>query len=276
MLRNTKDLAHYVIDATDGTIGHVRDFYFDDDAWVVRYLVVETGLWLVGRKVLISPIAVHDPNWLERTLPVSMTRQQVKDSPNIDTDKPVSRQNEEQYSGYYTYPYYWAGAGLWGDGLYPYAMFPGYVGLGDSGANREERERDDVARLHAERIRHRNDDPHLRSCHAVTGYKIRATDGELGTVAGYLVDDETWAIGYLIVQTGHWWDGHEVLVAPQWISGVEWVDGSVSVALTRAQVRSAPAYEPAIPWSRRMDTSLYQHYGRTGYWGGEPGRAVER
>ena len=276
MLRNTKDLAHYVIDATDGTIGHVRDFYFDDDAWVVRYLVVETGLWLVGRKVLISPIAVHDPNWLERTLPVSMTRQQVKDSPNIDTDKPVSRQNEEQYSGYYTYPYYWAGAGLWGDGLYPYAMFPGYVGLGDSGANREERERDDVARLHAERIRHRNDDPHLRSCHAVTGYKIRATDGELGTVAGCLVDDETWAIGYLIVQTGHWWADHQVLIAPQWISGLEWSDKSVSVDMTLAQVRQAPAFDPDVAWSRELDSGLHQHYGRTGPWAGHTGRWAER
>ena len=102
---------NYAISATDGQIGHVEDFYFDDDAWVVRYLVVDAGSWLSSRKVLISPISVQRPNWLERTLPVSISMEQVKTSPNIDTDKPVSRQNEEQYMGYYGYPYFWGGAG---------------------------------------------------------------------------------------------------------------------------------------------------------------------
>src|SRR5271170_6267835 len=114
MLRSLKDLEDYAIHATDGVIGHVTDFYFDDDAWVVRYLLVETGTWHSSRRVLISPIAIGQPNWVERILPVSITREQVKNSPEIDTDKPVSRQHEVQFLGYYGYPYYWAGDGLWG------------------------------------------------------------------------------------------------------------------------------------------------------------------
>jgi hypothetical protein len=263
MLRNTKDLEKYTITATDGEIGHVKDFYFDDDAWVVRYLVVEAGSWLSSRKVLISPISIHDPDWEERTLPVSITKAQVKDSPGFDTDKPVSRQNEEQYMGYYGYSSYWGGAGMWGGGMYPYAMVPGYAGYG---VDRVSREREMEAYLRSERLRHRNDDPHLRSCNAVTGYHLQASDGEIGHVAGYLVDEQTWAIRYLIVDTSNWWMGHKVLVAPAWITGVHWSDKTVSVDLSRESVKAAPAYDPETAWSRQSDLDLYGHYGRAGYW----------
>ena len=264
MLRSSQDLTHFAIDATDGSIGRVTDLYFDDDAWVVRYLVVETGSWLDSRKVLISPIAIHDPNWLQRTLPVSITQQQVRNSPSVDTEKPVSRQEEVQYADHYAYPSYWGGAGLWGDSLYPRGTaFDDAGGAGD-GVERAQRAREDLTYLEAERVRQRHDDPHLRSCHDIEGYTLHASDGEIGTVTGYLVDDETWAIGYLVVETGHWWAGHKVLIAPQWISGVQWLDRSVSVALTQAEVQAAPGYDKNIPWSRQMDTSLYQPDGKTG------------
>ncbi len=119
MLRSMHDLQDYAIRATDGDIGHVKDFYFDDEWWAVRYLVVETGTWLSDRKVLISPIAIGRPNWTDKVLPVSITKEQVKDGPDIDTEKPVSRQHEISYLGYYGYPYYWDGGGLWGAGAYP-------------------------------------------------------------------------------------------------------------------------------------------------------------
>ncbi|OYV01946.1 MAG: photosystem reaction center subunit H [Burkholderiales bacterium PBB5] len=241
MLRNLNDFKNCPIAATDGEIGQVKDFYVEDDAWVVRYLVVETGTWLTSRKVLISPISVHHPDGLAQTLSVSITQQQVKDSPDFDTDKPVSRQNEEQYLGYYGYPFYWGGGGLWGDGLYPSALMPGYApGVGMDRADRVTRERQLEAYLRDERARHRNDDPHLRSCNAVTGYHIHATDGEIGHVSGFLVDDETWAIRYLVVDTSNWWVGHKVLIAPPWIEGVHWSDQTVSVSLSRASIQNAP------------------------------------
>jgi hypothetical protein len=263
MLRSMKDLENYEISATDGQIGHLKDFYFDDDAWIVRYLVVDTGSWLSSRKVLISPISVRHADWLERMLPLSITKAQVSSSPNIDTDKPVSRQNEQQYLGYYGYPYYWEGTGLWGDGLYPYAMAPGYIA---GGVGWVEHEREIEAGLRAERERHRNDDPHLRSCNAVAGYHVHAIDGEIGHVAGFIVDDQTWAIRYIIIDTSNWWLGHKILIAPAWITGVHWTDQTVSVNLGRELIEAAPAYDPKMDWTREMDRSLYQHYGRTGYW----------
>ena len=263
MLRNTKDLENYAIHATDGEIGHVKDFYFDDDAWVVRYLVVDAGSWFSSRKVLISPISVDAPNWPDKTLSVSITKEQVKNSPNIDTDQPVSRQNEEQTMGYYGYANYWGGAGMWGGGMYPYAMVPGYAGYG---VDRVEREREMEAYLRAERARHRNDDPHLRSCNAVIHYHLHAKDGEIGHVAGYLVDEQTWAIRYLIVDTSNWWMGHKVLIAPEWITAVHLSDKTVSVDLSRESVKAAPVYDPETLWSRQSDLDLYGHYGRAGYW----------
>ncbi len=264
MLRNTQDIENDRISATDGEIGHVKDFYFDDDQWAVRYFVVDTGTWLKSRKVLISPISVHQPDWTGRTLPVSISQEQVRNSPGIDTDKPVSRQNEEQYLGYYGYPYYWGGGGLWGAGLYPYAMVPGYAP--GFGADRAQRDRDLEAYLREERARHRNDDPHLRSCKAVTGYHIHAKDGDIGHVAGFLVDDETWAIRYLVIDTSNWWVGHKVLIAPAWIKRVQWSDKTVDVDLSRESIKSAPLYDPALDWPRAQELDLYRHHGRSGYW----------
>lgn len=120
MLHRLRELEAYTVNAIDGIIGHVKDFYFDDEAWVVRYLVVETGEWLSSRPVLIAPIVINQPNWSDKSFPVvAITREQVRNSPNIDTDKPVSRQHENRYMGYYGYPPYWGGSGPWGAARIP-------------------------------------------------------------------------------------------------------------------------------------------------------------
>lgn len=263
MLRNLKTLENYTIKAADGEIGHVKDFYFDDNTWAVRYFVVDAGTWLSSRKVLISPISIRHPDWLQQTLPASITKQQVKNSPAFETNLPVSRQKEEQYMAYYAYPYYWEGAGLWGEGLYPYALAPGYLG-GD--INNNERQRELEAYMDYERNRDRSADLHLRSCNAVTGYHIHATDGDIGHVSGFLVDEETWAIRYLVVDTSNWWLGHQVLVAPPWITGVHWSNQKVSISLSRDAIKNAPRYDPAVDWSPDQEVQLYRHYGRSGFW----------
>ena len=263
MLRNTNDLKNFAIHATDGGIGHVKDVYFDDDAWVLRYFVVETGSWLSSRKVLVSPFAVQEPDWEGKTLPVSSTMAQIENSPDIDTDKPVSRQNEEQYSGYYGYPYYWGGQGLWGEGMYPYSVVPNYVTNRPDWA---ERQREDEAALSAERARHRHDDPHLRSCDDVVGYHVQATDGEVGHIAGFLVDEVTWAIRYLVVDTSNWWMGNKVLIAPTWISGVHWSNETVSVDLSREALQASPVYDSDAVLDRAWELRLHAHYSRIGYW----------
>ena len=263
MLRSMNDLENYTIGATDGSVGTVTDFYFDDRAWVIRYLVVDTGSWLASRKVLISPIAIHHPNWGHKTLPVSITKEQVRNSPDIDTDKPVSRQNEMQYHSYYGYPYYWGGLGLWGGGMYPYMMYPSDA---DFGVSRAERKKDEEAYERSEAERRRDDDPNLRSCKAVIGYHIHATDGEIGCVQGLLIDEDTWAIRYVVVNTSNWWLGHLVLIAPQWIKDVRWADERVSVELSRASVKAAPPYDSTAELNRERESDLFLHYGQLGYW----------
>jgi hypothetical protein len=272
MLRSIKDLEGYAVGATDGTIGHVKDFYFDDRAWVVRYLVVDTGAWLSSRKVLISPIAIGRPDWKERLLHVWMTKEQVRNSPDIETDKPVSRQHEMEYSGYYGYPYYWGGTGYWGGDMYPNLMMPGYGGYGSPAAIRSE-EQSAYGRAEAERSR--TDDPHLRSCRVVMEYHLHATDGDIGHVEGMLVDDATWAVRYLVVNTSNWWQGHKVLIAPQWIDDVSWFDSKVSVKLTRQLIKDAPAYDPARSLGRAQEMGLYEHYGRAAYWAEDARRETE-
>jgi hypothetical protein len=264
MLRSMNDMEGYTIGATDGIVGRVRDFYFDDDAWVIRYLVVETGDGLPHRKVLISPIAIGQPDWAEKILPVSITRSQVNDSPDIDTEKPVSRQQEMGYLGYYGYGQYWGGGGLWGAGLYPDILQAGR----QQGASSADSPKSAVAR-------HHRDDPHLQSGNAIMRYYVHASDGDMGHVEGLLVDEKSWAIRYIIVNTSNWWLGHKVLIAPQWIDYVSWAESKVSVDLKRQTIKDSPPYDGTVSFSREQEAGIHAHYGRTGYWPGESKNAAE-
>lgn len=256
MLRSVKKLEGFAIAATDGAIGHVKDFYFDDQAWVLRYLVVDTGSWLGGRDVLISPYSIRQPGWASDRLPVSITRKQIENSPGIDSAKPVSRQFEQGYLGYYGYPDYWGGIGLWGDSYYPGAQWTG------TAADDYDGYRGYVRAAQFDR----DGDPHLRSCNAVNGYHIQASDGEIGQVAGFLIDDATWSIRYMIVNTSNWWVGHKVLVSPEWIDAVSWADSKVKVALSRQSIKDAPLYDEDALTDRHYETGMYAHYGRDPYW----------
>ena len=232
MLRSTNDLIDCTISATDGLIGRVRDCYFDDQTWGVRYLVVDTGTWLSSRKVLIPPSTIVTPNWAKQLLSVRMTRQQVEDSPNIDTDRPVSRQHERTLLKHYDYPCYWNGS----------------------------------APLNASAAIH--DDQHLRSSEAIANYHIHATDGQLGRVA-CLLFDENWKIRYLVANTSDWWLGHQVLIAPQWIADVSWDDRTVAVRLTRDAVKTSPPYRARAQLNRDEEIRLHSHYRLPGYWASE-------
>jgi hypothetical protein len=263
MLRTLDELHDYTIDAADGTIGHLKDLYLDDEAWVVRYLVVETGSWLASKKVLISPIAIGVPDWTQRLLPVSITKDQVRNSPDVDTQKPVTRQHERVYASYYGYPDYWGGMGYWGGGMDPGMMLSSYGGTDAAQAIQQQTE---AASARADIRADEAADPHLRSCAAITGYHLHASDGEIGHVSGMLIDEETWAVRYLIVDTSNWWLGHQLLVASSWIEGVSWDDETVSVNLRRQEIKEAPAYDPTERLSRAGETLLHDHYIRSGYW----------
>ena len=255
MLRSVKSLEGCAIGATDGTFGKVKDFYFDDQAWVIRYLVVDTGGWLGGRKVLISPYSIGQHGSDATVLPAKITKEQIKNSPDMDSDEPVSRQYEKSYLGYYGYPYYWGGPGLWGDRCYPGTALTGMSAQYVDGYQ---------GYLRAPAVD--DGDPHLRSCNAVKGYNFIASDGEIGHVQGFLLDDLTWSIRYLIVNTSNWWAGHLVLVSPEWINQVIWVNSQVTVALDREAIRTAPVYTEGMTIARDAELAIYKHYGRQSYW----------
>lgn len=263
MLRSTHDLENYTIAASDGEVGKIKDFLFDDLAWVIRYFVVETGTWLSSREVLISPIAMQKPNWLDKTLPVSITKEQVKNSPDINSNKPVSRQHEIEYMSYYNYFYYWNGAGLWGGGLYPFLLYPGYDNFPYAKKGTHSAPLTQKSATNGDT---QKEDTNLRSCNAVIGYHIHAKDGSIGHVSGALIEESTWALRYLIVNTSNWFGGHKVPISPEWIDEVKWLDQSVSVNLNRQIIKDAPNYLTNEQLTHQQEIEVYQHYGLSGYW----------
>jgi hypothetical protein len=251
MLMNATTLKGLVIRATDGDIGTVDEPYFDDETWAIRYFTVDTGSWLGGRRVLISPMSVLRADWQAKRLDVALTKEQVENSPRIDTQLPVSRQHEAEYLGYYGYPNYWDGPYLWGPSYYPVGLaVPIPVSMEPA----------------VDRIPEESSDSHLRSANAVTGYSIDAADGEIGHVCGFVVDDEAWAIRYIEVATRNWWPGKKVLFSPAWVESVSWPDAKVHVALTRDAIQKAPAYDESMPIVREYENLLYVHYGQPPYW----------
>ena len=218
MLQNIKKLYGHKLAATDGTIGQVKDFYFDDKTWVIRYLVADTGSWLSGRLVLLSPHSFGILDQYEKTLHLKLHKKQIENSPSIELHKPVSRQYEIEYYNYYGWPAYWDGGAMWGLGSYPVILPPSPYEI-----------------EHQQKHQHR-DDKHLQSTHAVNGYQIQTGDGAIGTVSGFMVDDRSWAIREVVVETGHWYSGKEILISPDKIERISYQDSSVLVSLTKKDI----------------------------------------
>lgn len=253
MIRSVKDLHRCTVAARDGDIGQVTDLYFDDERWVIRYLVVDAKKLEPRTWVLISPMSVANVDWASGAITLSVTTNQVRNSPDIDADKPVSRQREAEYLRYYQYPYYWGGAGLWGAGLSPAVVAPMGVNMPpDRAAEQTDEEKADSA------------DSHLRSTREVIGYHIHAIDGELGHIDDFLVDDESWAIGYALVDTSNWWFGRKVLLDPELIRDVNWSAQKVSVGLSRQALKNSTPFDPDVHLDRERDPQGWRVVGVDG------------
>ena len=250
MLIKAKRLQGYKLESLDGEIGKVKEFYFDDKHWTIRYLVADTGNWLTGRQVLISPYALVAAIKEEHDIAVALTKKQIENSPSLESDRPVSRQFEEIYYGYYGWPMYSGGPFMRGPA--PYIV--------------RDPEQWKNPTQHKKAW-----DPHLRSTHEVSGYHVHASDGEIGHVDDFVIDDETWAIRYLIIDTRNWWPGNKVLVSPQWIDRVSWTDAKVFVRLSLESIKRSPAYSEESLLTRDYETGLYRHYDHPGYWVNERG-----
>jgi len=227
MLRSLKQSYGEKLGALDGEIGQVKDFYFDDRNWTVRYVVAETGPWLTSRQVLLSPRAIGRLFQDGRAMLVNLKRKQIEDSPPIEWHKPVSRQYEEEYHRYYGWPGYWDGDGLWGGiHAFPILETPEKISPGTSEVR---------AASKSEKA-----DAHLRSTLAVKGYNLRATDGIAGHICDFMVDEDNWAIGELVIKIGHRFTGSEVLVPVTCVERISYEESTVFVNLTKTAVEEKP------------------------------------
>ena len=245
MLINVKTMTGYSLDSLDGEIGKVNEFYFDDKHWTIRYLIADTGNWLTGRLALISPYALVEAIKEERHVEVNLTRKQIEHCPSLDSDKPISRQYEEDYNSYYSWPKYWNGPYVWG-------AYPNF--------ERDPEKWTEPAPSGKAR------DSHLRSIGEVSGYHIQGSDGEIGHVADFVIDDATWTIRYLVIDTRNWWPGKKVLVSTQWVDGVSWNESKVFVDLSLESIRQSPEYSEEALLTRDYENRLHRHYNRRGYW----------
>lgn len=219
MLQNIKEIYGKKLAAADGDIGHVKDFYFDDKTWAIRYMVVDTGSWLTGRLVLLSPHAVGKLEPGEKAIPVHLTKKQIEDSPPIESHQPVSRQYEIDYFNYYGWPIYWqTGSPL----AMPILLPPSKAELAQRSAKQPA------------------DDKHLQSTRDITGYRIHTSDGEIGHVTGFLVDERSWDIREVVVDLGVLSFGKEVLISVATVDRVSYPDSNISVKLTKAEIQHTP------------------------------------
>lgn len=245
MLRSLKALRQYKILATDGQIGTVDDFYFTDDDWNVRYMVAKTGHWLTGRKVLIATRVLGEADWEAGTFPVGLTCDQVRHCPSMETDKPVSRQQEIELHEYFGWPHYWVES--------PLTIAPPPVGTIQVAAEGATPEKPPA-------------NPNLRSAHEVMGYRVHASDGDLGNVKDFIADDAEWTIRYLIVDLSAWMPTKKVLISPHWLSGIDFASGKVTVNMAQQPIMNCPEFHPSSPVNREYEERLYDYYGRPIYW----------
>ena len=255
MLFKAKDLEGAGLAAVDGAIGEVEECFFDDEKWTVRYLVVDTGGWLSGRRVLISPSSVRDVEVANRQVVVILTRKQVEDSPDVDAHQPISRRKERALLTYYGLPPYWVPLPL--DPMVTPVPMP--LTADPSEAAIQETQQTGQSESDEE-------DAHLHWTRDVRGYEIQARDGEIGAVDDFLIDDHSWTIRWVVVDTSRWLPGKKVLVSPEWVDAVAWGDRALRVALTRDQIQNAPEYDPDEPVRREYEVRLFEYYGRRSYW----------
>jgi uncharacterized protein YrrD len=225
MMWRFASLVGNTIEAQDGAVGTVKDFLFDDDTWRVKWLVVDTGNWLPGRQVLVPVTAVGTPHQDVSSLDVDLSMNKIENSPGLEFDQPVSRQVEATMFGYYGLDPFL------GAGLYPIsnAMAVPFDAP--------------LARPSDRQHIPDGDDPHLRSMAAITGYHCHATDGDLGFVADLLIDPEGWRVSSLVVDTGTWWPDNRVIISPDCVAKIIWIDSHIDLKLDRAAIKAARPFK---------------------------------
>ncbi len=252
MLLNLSSIRGHSIAASDGTLGSVSDVLFDDVGWMIRWLVVDTGDWLSGRKVLLPPSALGHAEPEARIFPVRLTRAEIEASPELDSHRPVSRQFEISTYDYYGWAPYWDSGYFMGG----YGFAGGAMSMVTD--TEGQRRGDELARR-----QHDLDEPHLRSADAVAGYYLHATDGDIGHLSDFVLEDTDWSIHYLIVDTSNWWMGQKVLISPRSAREIRWAERLIYLDVDRQKIKDSPPFDPANPVDRAHEKSMAAHYAKT-------------
>jgi len=249
MLHSVNVLKESTVHATDGSVGHIEDAYFDESEWVVRYLVVNTGPWIFGRTVLIMPQSVTSLHREEKMIYLDVTRKTVKESPDVDTRKPISRLKEEEFHDYYRLPVYWNRSQAWSKEQFPGAM---PVSRDNIGEERQDRESEMYENS-------------LRSAREMDRYEVSARGEALGSTLDFIVDPETWKIRYLVVARDG--AGRKLTVlSPDWIRKVSWIESSIDIDMPREKIENSPDIESIENVSRDYEKKLYDYYEAARYW----------
>lgn len=241
MLRSLDDIIGYRLSADDGRIGKVADFYFDDRDWTIRYLVADTGRWLPGRKVLISPMAIGYPDGEDRSVRVGLTQEQIEEGPSIAIDRPMTREEERRYAEHFGWPLYWELGTAW--------------------------TMDELPPIPPEDVRRELDvpDADLRSVRDVLGYDIRDASGaHAGEVEDAIVDTDGWRIVSLVgrIRVRLLGRARRVLIPPKVVREVDWYGRHLVVELDREELYEGEAYDPDAPVNHDYEQRLFDYRGR--------------
>jgi hypothetical protein len=246
MLIEASELISYAIEAEDGDLGRCKDILVDDRSWNIRYLVGDTRKWLPGRKVLLPPSKVKEPDFSLRKLPLVLNKEQVKASPPLEEKAPVSRQYEIMWFDYYGISHYWLEEDKIGMTENPTAI--------------------PIAKRESSTAGEAQEEIHLLSVKEIMGRGIAATDGDIGHVADFLADVRAWKLRYVIVDTRNWLPGRQVCIS---VSCVEWMDQmkeKVGIGLSREKIKESPEYNPVMPMTEAYQVVLHDYYGWPKYW----------
>ncbi|MBF0297818.1 MAG: four-helix bundle copper-binding protein [Oligoflexia bacterium] len=250
--KSLKSLIGNALIAKDGEIGKADNFYFDDISWVIRYLVVSTGGFLKGKKVLLSPVAITKIDSELSLIFVDLTMEQVLNSPDIDTKKPIDRQDEVRLFKHYTWPFYWITGLTESDSMLSTTRVPiepiPYEQEKDASNGKKNYKQEN------------ENDPHLRSNSEVIGYGIHANDGDIGHVEDLIVDDSNWKIQYFLINTRSWLPGKRILISPQWVKDISWLEEKVFVDLSQEIIQLGPEYDFSRPISSDYEMRLHSYY----------------
>lgn len=250
MLNKAKKLNNYTLKCIDGEIGKVKEFYFDDQTWEIRYILVNTGNWLFNRKVMISPLSILSVNHEEEYITTKLSKDQIENSPNLESEKPVSKQFLKAYHHYYAFPMYTGNLA--------------YTGVGSAIPIKplETNQKNPIFETEEET----EWDPHLRSTAKVSGYRLHSTEDDFGHVDDFIIDVESWKIHYLEIDTNNWLPGKKVILSTSWIDHISWGESKVFVNLGTDIIKQAPEYTSETALDRDFETKLHDHYQQKGYW----------